>query len=307
MVNYSDWLKDIDSDTYISKLSLPGTHNSAACHAALPSVRCQDHSVSSQLQHGVRFFDIRLGKLFFNKNEDGKYDSNELQVIHGKFPVRIPFPLKFSSVLQEFYEFLDQHPGETVVVSLKQEGEDSWDNDNDEFGKFFWNNYIHRDNNAFEKYWYLKNEVPRLGDARGKIILFRRFGTREQDYGNEYGINAAWWSYNTTSEDRGAFQVQDYCEINGTNDIVQKASYVKSLMKSASEFNSTNPDSSKLFINFCSGSNFFNKDCWPEKISEKIRQCGLEEEIRKGCGVVIIDYAGSDDWRLVERIVSSNF
>ncbi|KGR14850.1 hypothetical protein MEM_01676, partial [Candida albicans L26] len=31
MVDYKTWLKDIDNNTRISKLSIPGTHNSAAC------------------------------------------------------------------------------------------------------------------------------------------------------------------------------------------------------------------------------------------------------------------------------------
>ena len=83
MVDYKTWLKDIDNNTRISKLSIPGTHNSAACHTALPSVQCQGASVTEQLEHGVRFLDIRVGKLFVGN------DVKDLQVIHGKFPVKI--------------------------------------------------------------------------------------------------------------------------------------------------------------------------------------------------------------------------
>lgn len=65
MVNYNSWMKGIGDDTYLSKLSIPGTHNSAAYHKlAPPSVQCQGENISEQLRHGVRFLDIRLSTNF---------------------------------------------------------------------------------------------------------------------------------------------------------------------------------------------------------------------------------------------------
>lgn len=93
MVDYKRWMKELNDDTKISKLAIPGTHNSAACHTALPSVQCQGKSVTDQLNHGVRFLDIRVSKLFMKEGDEAK----DLQVIHGKFPVKIPFPLKLTS------------------------------------------------------------------------------------------------------------------------------------------------------------------------------------------------------------------
>ncbi|SCW02552.1 LAFE_0F08944g1_1 [Lachancea fermentati] len=303
MVEYYKWLSQLDDQTEVARLSLPGTHNSAACHTSLPSVRCQDCSVTEQLKNGVRFFDIRLGKLFFKQDKDEGYSADELQVIHGKFPVRVPLPLKFSSVLEEFYRFLDDNPNECCVVSLKQEGEDSWDNENEEFPNFLWDHYLGKN----EGRWYLQDTLPRLQDVRGKVILFRRFGWNQDKHGRPLGINAAWWSYNTTNEDRGLFQVQDYCELASSEDIEKKATYVKDLIRTASQYNSTAENSPKLFVNYCSGSNFFNRSCWPEMIATKMKDCGIDSEIRKACGVVILDFAGKDDWSMVRRVVDSNF
>ncbi|AET38065.1 phosphatidylinositol-specific phospholipase C Ecym_2326 [Eremothecium cymbalariae DBVPG len=301
--DYSNWMKDVDGNLYLSQLSIPGTHNSAACHIALPSVKCQDHTISEQLEQGVRFLDIRLGKpLFSGKNTEAK-DISELQVIHGKFPVRIPFPVKFSGTLDEIYKFLDKHPDEAVIVSLKQEGSDSWNNDEDEFPNYIWEHYISKNQDK----WYLKPEAPKLQDARGKIVLFRRFGLKDEAKKDHFGIEASWWTYNTTSEDRGTIHVQDYCEVNKTDDIVQKAQYVKDLMQTAHQFNSTNPESTKMFLNFCSGSNFHNPDCWPEKIASKMAQCEVFNDIKKGCGVVVIDYAGMNAWQYPHQIVDCNF
>ena len=177
MVNYKTWMKDIDDNVSLGKLAIPGTHNSAACHTALPSVQCQGESVTDQLEHGVRFLDIRVAKKFLSEGEAAK----DLQVIHGKFPVKIPFPLMFLDVLDEVYDFLAKNKSETVFVSLKQEGQDTWDNDKDEFGNCIWDRYVNKNKDK----WYLNNNIPRLGDARGKVILFRRFGVRNEDRARE--------------------------------------------------------------------------------------------------------------------------
>lgn len=297
MVNYSEWMRELNDDTSITKLSIPGTHNAAACHTALPSVQCQGASVTDQLNHGVRFLDIRASQEFVGSNQ-----KTDLQVIHGNFPVRIPFPLKLSSVLDEVYGFLRNHPSETVIVSLKQEGPNDWNNQEDEFPNVIWDHYInpHKDN------WYLNTDAPKLGNARGKALLFRRFGVNNEDRAREFGFNAASWSYNTTEDDRGTFCVQDFCEINDTNDVSKKLEYVKDLAKKANDFNSTSSDS-KLFVNFCSGANFFNPDCWPQKIAEAVIAGQVDQSFAKGVGIIVLDYSETDNYKLVKQLVDTNF
>ncbi|CCE78446.1 Piso0_001069 [Millerozyma farinosa CBS 7064] len=298
MVDYKTWMKEVDDDVKLSKLSIPGTHNAAACHTALPSVQCQGKSVTDQLKHGVRFLDIRVAKQFLKSGDD----ANDLQVIHGNFPVRIPFPLKFKSVLEEVFDFLDDNKSETVIVSIKQEGPDKWDNDNDEFANVIWDKYVDKQKDK----WYLKTDLPKLGDARGKAILFRRFGVNNEDRKKEFGFDAASWSYNTTEDDRGTFCVQDFCEIQEESDIEKKVGYVKDLAKKAKDYNSSSSDP-KLFINFCSGANFFNHDCWPQKVAERVTKNNIQDCFEKGVGVIVLDYVDSDDWKLVKELVDKNF
>ncbi|SCU86902.1 LADA_0E00914g1_1 [Lachancea dasiensis] len=302
MVDYNRWLEQLDDNIRISKLSLPGTHNSAACHIALPSVKCQDHSVKTQLKNGVRFFDFRLGKLFFKDNDQGAYEADDLQVIHGKFPVRIPLPLKFSSELDDLFSFLSQNPSETCIVSIKQEGEDFADK-NKEFAQFVWSKYIQPRQNR----WYLRGDIPTLRDARGKLVLFRRFGLPDELRDRDFGIEAAWWSYSTTNEDRGLYQVQDFCELEHAENIVEKTRYVKEFLDVASNYNCTVDAPSRLFVNFCSGANLYDVDCWPEKVADQMLKSDLGSDVKRGCGILILDYAGKDDWKLVKKIVDSNF
>lgn len=297
MVNYTRWLEELNDDTSIASLAIPGTHNSFACHTALPSVQCQGESVLKQLGHGVRFLDVRVGKYPLKSGDL----ANELTVVHSKFPVRIPFPLKLSDAFEEVYKFLENNSSETVIVSIKQEGTGEWNNDDDEFGRVLWDHYISKHQDK----WYLGSDLPRLRDARGKIILFRRFGVRD-DKGGNYGFDAASWSYNTVEDDRGRFCVQDFCEIQSADDIPKKVEYVKQLARKAAEHNSTNSDN-KLFVNFTSGSNFFDRDCWPQQVAKAMAEHSLQDSFSKGSGIVVLDYVEDDNWKMARELVDKNF
>lgn len=111
------WMKEFKDDTQLSALSMPGTHNSPTHHTALPSVRCQAVSPREQLENGVRFFDIRVQP---GKPEDP--NSDDLNLVHGVFPISLTGPKKFRPLLDHVHEFLSQNPSETVVISLKREG-----------------------------------------------------------------------------------------------------------------------------------------------------------------------------------------
>ncbi|CUM63546.1 uncharacterized protein PRCAT00001124001 [Priceomyces carsonii] len=297
MVDYKRWMKEVDDNTKITKLSIPGTHNSAACHTALPSVQCQGKSITDQLNHGVRFLDIRVGKLFLKEGDEAK----DLQVIHGKFPVKIPFPLKLTDALKEVYEFLEHNKSETVIVSLKQEGSNDWNNNKDEFGNLIWDKYINNHKNN----WYLNPQLPKLKDTRGKAILFRRFGVNDENKRKQFGFDAASWKYNTTEDDRGSFVVQDFCEIQSGDDIKKKVKYVKDLAKKAENYLKNHDD--KLYINFTSGSNFFDHECWPEKVAEAMSKGGIEDVYAKGVGIIVLDYIEKNDWKLSKDLVDKNF
>lgn len=296
MVNYQTWMGELGDDTKISKLSIPGTHNSAACRTALPSVQCQGESVTEQLKHGVRFLDIRVGRMLVGGKKD-----QELQVIHGKFPVKIPFPLKLLDALDEVYKFLQENPSETVIVSLKQEGSDDWDNDQDEFAKAIWNNYIDPQKDR----WYLNPGIPTLGDARGKAILFRRFGVKDENLKNQFGFDASYWTYNTIKDERDEFVVQDFCEVNSGDDIPRKIEYINEFSKTAEDYISNNDN--KLFLNFTSASNFFDRKCWPKAISEAMLDANIDQEFRRGAGIIVLDYVEAQDWRMSKKLVDTNF
>ncbi len=65
---YKNWMSYIKDDAKITRIAMPGSHNSATMGMA-KLAKCQNGSLFEQYQHGVRFFDIRLkadkkGRLF---------------------------------------------------------------------------------------------------------------------------------------------------------------------------------------------------------------------------------------------------
>jgi 1-phosphatidylinositol phosphodiesterase len=72
-----------------------------------PISSCQDHSVYDQLVSGVRFIDLRFG---FDPS------TGRLAVYHGVWHQGATI----ESVFDECYRFLDEHPTETLIASIKQ-------------------------------------------------------------------------------------------------------------------------------------------------------------------------------------------
>lgn len=295
----SEWQTRLKDETPLSAMSIPGTHNSSTCYRALPSVRCQAVGIRAQLENGIRFFDIRC-QVEYN---------GELTLVHGPFPISLGFHAKkLQRLLDETYSFLDDHPRETVIVSLKREG---WGSATDEtFAKHLREKYIEPQQNR----WWLDTHVPKLGDVRGKCVLFRRFKSGD-DW--EVGINAEDWIYNSadTITPGGNCRVQDFCEVMERPTIEKKLEYVKEHLERAATI--VHVEGNPLFLNFLSGSNFWKVGCWPEKVAEKVniemrRHFAIDHIAGRNSGdgvtgVVICDFVGErGEWDLVRLIVAMN-
>lgn len=286
------WQTQLHDSVSLCSLSIPGTHNSPTCYRALPSVRCQAVSIRTQLEHGIRFFDIRCQV----------ESSGELTLVHAAFPISLSLPAKkLSTLLERTYQFLDEHPGETVIISLKREG---WGSATDEvFARHLRERYIEP---QAHRWWLDQTRVPTLGEARGKCILFRRFLSATW----EAGINAEDWEYNSfdTSTPGGMCRVQDFCEVLDTPTIEKKIRYIREHLDRAAVPTNGN----QLFLNFLSGCNFWKVGCWPENVARKVnievkRHLAIDHGGGGTCGVVICDFVGErGEWDLVRLVVAMN-
>ena len=201
----ADWMARVDGDLTLSELAIPGTHDSATRCAQLGFFsKCQTKDIRGQLDAGFRYLDIRLA-----------VDGGKLKLVHGFTNCKTgPMPwsgtLYLDSVLEDCYAFLRTHKTETILFVVKQDhGSERVSDFQALLGK-----YIDRDHDM----WLLTDVMPTLDEARGKLVLFRRYAD-EGSYGLASGLPLMWAEQGGTDnlalsaaeEDNGAYKlwVQD--------------------------------------------------------------------------------------------------
>ena len=204
----ADWMAGLDDAAPLDAIVIPGTHDSGTQYVQLAFFsKCQALDVGEQLEAGFRYLDIRLA-----------VDGDGMKLMHGFTNCRtdsMPWAsnLSLDLVLEDCYAFLDAHPTETVLFVVKQEHGD------ESVARFqqVLNGYIQKS----PEHWLLTDAIPSLGEARGRLVLLRRYED-EAGLGAEAGIPLLWanqngyedLSLNTVREDNGSctLWVQDRYE-----------------------------------------------------------------------------------------------
>jgi 1-phosphatidylinositol phosphodiesterase len=189
-----NWMSKLSDDTNVLDLSLPGTHDSGALHSiADVAGKCQDISISSQLEIGVRFFDLRLQLV-----------NNELKIVHSF----VDQNLKFAPVVEDLYSFIKEYDSEFLIISIKE------DNDSVSSTISFEEALIKALTPYDDVYRLNDSKLPKtVGMARSKIFILSRFD-------GEIGIPA----YNGWDDDE-CFELND---LYAASSFENKSSHVKS-------------------------------------------------------------------------------
>ncbi len=175
----ADWMAELPDDRLLSEIHIPGTHDSGTQYVQLAFFsKCQALSIREQLEAGFRYLDIRLGV----DEKDGVF---QLDVLAG------------------CYDFLDAHPTETVVFAVKQEH-------GDQIVRVF-EETLDAHVQDQESRWLVTDTVPTLGEARGKLVLLRRYEDAA-NLGERAGIPFLWASQNGSSDTK----LNAVCEDNGS-------------------------------------------------------------------------------------------
>ena len=181
---YANWMSLLPDGRYLSELNIPGTHDSATANvegswnASYNKVACQKYFIEQQLYAGVRALDLRT-----------RWHGDDMVMVHGDFICHTPDHNNrsknktFRSVLDTVIAYLDKHPSEAVIVTLKI------DSGNQDTGRQalinILNQYTTRrpdrfycwTGDAFENTLVAAQSrmtSPTLGQARGKIVLMTR-------------------------------------------------------------------------------------------------------------------------------------
>jgi len=283
----SSWMKHIDDNAPISALSIPGTHDSGARRSQEVNIsKCQDLDFEQQLNRGIRFLDIRI-------------DSG-LDINHGRW-YQYENLYKVIEIIERFFQY---NPTETVIMSIKQEGTNSSD----------FASIVEKVINKKPDLWYLGSEIPRMGQVRGKIILFRRYS------GSVMGIPMSYWPDNRTFTS-GDVSVQDWYDIGGISNenVSKKWKEAKKMIDRA-----IRREGDYLYINFLSASGgvatprqyaWGRRPSWGEwwnivnKSTQGILehfQYHLKDSFPKGktYGVIVMDYP---DEVILKLLIGTNF
>ncbi|KAH6898449.1 PLC-like phosphodiesterase [Thelonectria olida] len=318
------WMKELDDAWPLPSLSIPGTHNAATHHKALPSVRCQAVHVREQLKNGVRFLDVRLS---------ASPDNDELTIVHGAFPISLTGDKYLKDFLEDLYKFLEENPSEAIILSLKREG--TGKGTDQQMGKYLKYSYVDKK----RSFYWTEPKVPTLGQARGKIVLVRRFAISDEQHkscwnGRGWAIDASQWPDNCEDGKTGAgnIRVQDFYEVSETQNVEKKVEFARRQMERAAEIDYRLPGTEghkegqkmpPFFVNFLSASYFFNANCWPERVAAKLNPSAVEYLCIRhgeagqgpnklkvgngGTGIVVTDWCGAhEDWDLIRCIVGMN-
>lgn len=187
-----NWMSGISDDAYLSDLSIPGTHDSGARivdSIATTWAKCQNLTITDQLNIGVRYLDMRL-----------EYDTSckdNIRVVHSTINVwnGNNGALTLYEVLNECYAFLDSHPSETIIMSVKEDD----GNNASALANSIWD-LIYKNPNK----WYYSTTTPQLKYARSKIVLASRISQVGA------GLNLSWGDQGS---DGGSVEINSGLEV----------------------------------------------------------------------------------------------
>jgi hypothetical protein len=111
-LGWMGYLQSNNMDKRLTEITIPGTHDTGTWKVVAETAsKCQDMDLWEQLNHGIRFIDIRL----YPGENNGQSD---LAVWHGSTPGYV----WFSDVVKTCRKFFEDHPTETIIMSIKKEG-----------------------------------------------------------------------------------------------------------------------------------------------------------------------------------------
>lgn len=111
LAHFPTWMANLPDTANLTSLSIPGTHDTMTHLVTSPVFQCQNLDLPTQLDAGLRYFDIRARLL-----------ANETEPVLGIYHGSVATGYTLADVLLALFAFLDAHPGEGVIMRLKEEG-----------------------------------------------------------------------------------------------------------------------------------------------------------------------------------------
>ncbi|WP_329107806.1 phosphatidylinositol-specific phospholipase C [Streptomyces sp. NBC_01439] len=254
-----DWMAGLGDSTVLQRMTIPGTHDSGATKGGL-YVACQNTSIAQQLDSGIRFLDVRC-----------RVTGGSFAIHHAAFFQ----DLMFGDVLVACWNFLAAHPGETVLMRVKQE----YSGESDATFRAVFDDYL--DNRGWRPLFRISDTLPTLGQARGKVVLLADNGGLP---GLRYG-------------DGNVFDIQD--DYN-TEPFAKRGRIENHFRKAVQQ-------PGKLFVNYVSTAAYMPPRWNSDRLNPQVHSFvdGGELAGRTGLGVVPMDFPNTRSG-LVASLIGHN-
>jgi 1-phosphatidylinositol phosphodiesterase len=220
----SRWMAMLDDKTPLNRITMPGTHGSAARHGGWITEN-QTLTIPQQLNAGIRYLDLRV-----------RHINDKFALHHGD----VYQYQMFGDALNAVVAFLRANPTETVLVRLKDEEHtdhgntrpfvETLDSYYPQFGAYFAKD--------------VRLDQP-LGSLRGKAVLLRKYSEWNYD-------RPARDSYFGPIDYKQGFVEQDEFQLDTNWSLYAKWEKVKAHIDVANEVG--RGDTPVPFVNFLSGS-----------------------------------------------------
>lgn len=309
----NDWLSKLHDDVPVCRLSVPGVHDACTgCGWTMPLsssfgmsdklseaelklngdrfVRTQEFALPELWHKGIRAFDFRPAVV-----------AGELRICHG--PFRTAMTLR--NALQLLTDSLASHPGETAIIVMQHEAQ----GDDADKGRR-WNGMVKKLLGKFYRKGALCDFSPdmKLGDARGKILLFCRdryapepFGAYIDNWYFDADIDNKKRAVIVGRADSCRVLIQDYYDMTGpgASDIkVMALLNINNLREKANQHVWSINHTSGFSLNdefrgktFCSSKGYrMNASVTNKAMTDYLRKT----ENNVSVGIVMMDYAGTD-------------
>lgn len=261
---YADeWMADIPDDALLSSVNIPATHDTGTAGvvqdlvASLSVTSCQNLYYDEQLNVGARSFDIRG-----NATKDNA-SAADVKIIHGgdtwQCQEKDGSDLTLQSIFNTSLAFLEKHPSETIILTIKPDDGSTVGMEH-AVAEFVKN---HQDK------VYTDGDIPSMKEARGKIILIRRFKLT-QNYEawqtRAMGLDLTNWddvsyrdykyAYKTYDDGKNRVYIQDAYNTYDCDIYSKKWEYIAGTMKQTTGIDTSHPiDFNSWVFNYTSCAN----------------------------------------------------
>ncbi|GGY58430.1 1-phosphatidylinositol phosphodiesterase [Bacterioplanes sanyensis] len=316
-IKHHDWMGALDDSLTLDQLSLPGTHDSATegvSSLVKGFARTQNFDISTQLNDGIRFLDIRADHLLpiellspmppMSEDYRKRLKNDPLQIKHGP----VDCGISFGDVLDSCKAFLEQNPTEAIFMLMNSANDDP-----ELMVEVGFNTYL--ESEKFRDLFYLDSTLRPLNELRGKVVLLRRFASKKRD---NFGIDLQdVWKDNATFQnatfDGVRLKVEDQYKETNTH---TKEKIVRECLTDAAE----NKDDGVVHITY--NSIAYNKAnartpyqyAWgghgvKPPMNKSLEQYLSKIEGSQRLGVVMLDFYNDkgSSHSIVDAIIRSNF